>query len=282
MALFRKRKKESVAIPFLISMVVSLILIGIPGFTIYNSIVSGKTGASGETEASEFTPTESNETTLLFSYTPNDKTLRPSFIILRTSAMNRSFTFIPVSNDLLCGSEKMGEVFKKGGIIELKKAVEKTFDTKIDRYMNFNDESLSVLCDALGGINYNVPDGLKGLNAGTQFLDSSFIIKLIANPKYDEKARTVAIGNVFADMIGGTSLKITADMIEYAYNKDIDIVETDITAIDYENQKAALEYILGSSSYTSTYRVPSGKDTEQGILLEKDALKQLKADSGLK
>ncbi len=282
MALFKKRKKESVAIPFLISMVVSLIIIGIPGFTIYNRIVSGKTGASGETEASEFTPTESNETTLLFSYTPNDKALRPSFIILRTSAVNRSFTFIPVSNDLLCGSEKMSDVFKKGGIIELKKAVEKTFDTKIDRYINFNDESLSVLCDALGGINYNVPDGLKGLNAGTQFLDSSFIIKLIANPKYDEKARTVAIGNVFSDMLGGTSIKITADMIEYAYNKDIDIVETDITAIDYENQKSALEYILGSSSYTSTYRVPSGKDTQQGILLEKDALKQLKADSGLK
>ncbi|WP_044975418.1 LCP family protein [Ruminococcus sp. HUN007] len=283
MALFKKRKKESVAIPFLISMVITLLVIGIPVFTLYNQKVNKSSANNGEITDTVFMPTEDNDTTILFSYTPDDKSLRPSFMILRTSAMSRTFTFIPVSNDLLCGSEKMINIFKKGGIIELTKAVNKTFDTKIDRYVNFDDKSLSILCDTLGGINFNVPEGLKGLNAGTQFLDSTFIIKLITNPKYAEDARTVATGNLFADMLGGTSTKISADMIEYAYTKDIDLVETDITALDYDNQKSAIEYMFSSTQYVSTYRVPAAKgNAEQGLTLDKDTLKQLKADSGLK
>ena len=283
MALFKKRKKESVAIPFLISMVITLLVIGIPVFSLYNQKVNKNMGSNGETADSVFMPTEANDTTILFSYTPNDKSLRPSFMILRTSAMSKSLTFIPVSNDLLCGSDKMVNIFKKGGIIELTKAVNKTFDTKIDRYVNFDDNSLSVLCDALGGVNFNIPEGLKGLNAGTQYNDSSFIIAIITNPKYAEDARTVALGNIFADMLGDTTTKITADMLEYAYEKDIDLVETDITALDYENQKKAVEYIFSSTQYVSTYRVPAAKgNAEQGLTLDKDALKQLKADSGLK
>ena len=40
MALFKKRKKESVAIPFLISMVITLLVIGIPVFSLYNQKVN--------------------------------------------------------------------------------------------------------------------------------------------------------------------------------------------------------------------------------------------------
>lgn len=281
MALFKKRKKESVAIPFLISMVITLLLVGIPVFNYYNKMVTDKSGAIGNAAGSEFIPTEANDTTILFTFTPNDKNLRPSFVILRTSAMNRNFTFIPVSNDMLCGSEKMADIFRKGGVIELKKAVEKTFETSIDRYMNLNDEALTVICDALGGVNYVVPDGLRGINAGSQFLNSEFIITLISNVKYAEDARTVTTGNVFADMLAATSGTRAADIMDYTYNKVINVAETDITAIDFDNQKPALDYIL-RSDYTSTYRVPSGKTTEQGVTLDGEALKQLKVDSGLK
>lgn len=282
MALFKKRKKESVAIPFLISMIITLLILGIPVFNFYNKLVSEKDGANGSLEDVIFTPTDANDTTLLFTYEPNDKSLRPSFVILRTSAMNKSFTFIPVSNDMLCGSQKMSEIFKKGGIIELKKAVETTFETDIDRYMALKDESLAVICDTLGGVNYTVPEGLKGLNEGTQFLDSKFILMLISNKKFAEDARTVATGNLFADMLAGASGTRVADIVDYAYNKVINMAETDITSIDYENQKKAIDYILRSNQYISTYRVPAGTVTEQGITLDKSSLKQIKADSGLK
>ncbi len=283
MALFKKRKKESVAIPLLISMVVTLLLIGIPVFTYYNRIVTEKNGSGSELEENVFTPTEANETALLFSFTPDDRELRPSFLIVRTSAINKSFTFIPVSNDLLCGSEKMSDIFRKGGIIELTKAVEKTFETDIDKYMALNTESLSIICDTIGGVSsFMVPSGLKGLNEGPQSLDADFMIRLISNPKYPEDARTVATANLFADMIAGSSGTRNADMVDIIYNRIINIVETDITSIDYANQKDALDYILRSNQYVSTYRVPAGKTTEQGVVLEKNALKQLKADSGLK
>lgn len=282
MALFKKRKKESVAIPFLISMIVTLLVVGIPVFNFYNRLVSDSDGTNNGLEDSAFIPSDENETTLLFTYEPNDASLRPSFMILRTSAMNKSLTFIPVSNDMLCGSQKMSEIFKKGGIIELTKAVETTFETDIDKYMALRDDSLSVICDALGGVNYTVPDGLKGLNDGTQFLDSTFIMKLISNPKYAEDARTVTTGNIFAEMIANNSGTRIADIVDYTYNKVINMVETDITSIDFENQRKAIDYIFRSNQYIATYRVPAGTVTEHGISLDKSSLKQIKADSGLK
>lgn len=281
MALFKKRKKESVAIPFLVSMIVTLLIVGIPVFTFYNKLITEKESTNSLLADTVFTPTNENDTTLLFVYEPNDKSLRSSFMILRTSAMNKSFTFIPVSNDLLCGSEKMSEIFKNGGIIELTKAVEKTFETDVDRYMVLNDEALSIICDSFGGVNYAVPEGLKGLNEGTQFLDSNFILKLISNPKFAEDARTVATGNLFADMVANSSGTRMADISEYTYNKVINIVETDITSIDYENQKNAIDYIFSSNQFVSTYRVPTGKASGDGIALDASSLKQIKADSGL-
>ena len=161
------------------------------------------------------------------------------------------------------------------------KAVEKTFETDIDRYMLLNDEALSVICDSFGGVNFAVPEGLKGLNEGTQFLDSGFILKLISNPKFAEDARTVATGNLFADMLSGASGTRVADIAEYTYNKVINMVETDITSIDYENQKKAVDYIFRSNQYISTYRVPSGKPSGDGIALDPSSLKQIKNDSGL-
>ena len=114
MALFKKRKKESVAIPFLVSMIITLFIIGIPILKYYNNIIEKKTEKESTASQTVFTPTEDNDTTLLFTFTPDDQTLRDSFMLLRTSALEKSFMFIPVSNDMLCGSQKMSEIFDKG------------------------------------------------------------------------------------------------------------------------------------------------------------------------
>lgn len=281
MFLFKKRKKESVAIPFLISMIVTLLVIGIPVFNFYNHLINNKKSNESNYAARAFEPSEKNDTTLLFSFDADDPSLRDSFVILRTSAINKSFVFIPVSNDILSGNKKMSDVYNKGGIMDLKKAVESTFDIKIDRYMEFNDKSFSFVCDTIGGVNYTVPDGLKGLNEGTQYLSSEFIIKLISNKNLSEDARTVMIGSVLSEMISQASGTRIADTFDYSYNQVIDIVETDITSIDYDNQKKAIEYIFRSNQFKSTYRIPTCESTEEGLKLDSKSFADIKSELGI-
>ncbi|MDD6825015.1 MAG: LCP family protein [Oscillospiraceae bacterium] len=282
MALFKKRKKESVAIPFLVSMIITLFIIGIPILKYYNNIIEKKTEKESTASQTVFTPTEDNDTTLLFTFTPDDQTLRDSFMLLRTSALEKSFMFIPVSNDMLCGSQKMSEIFDKGGIIDLKKAIEQSLEIKIDRYMALDTQSITLIWDSIGGVNYPVPDGLKGLNEGTQFLDSTFLIKLISNKKFTEEARTVTIGSVFSELMANASGTRVADIFDITYNSLVNMAETDITSIDYDNQKKAIEYILRSNQFKSAFRVPGGNATENGINMTKDAIEQLKSETGLK
>ena len=281
----KKRKKESVAIPFLISMLISLLIIGLPVVKLYSHIIDKKVANETSNENHIFSPSESNNFTSLIVFDVDDPALRDTFVIMRTSVTNKKFTFVPVSNNIISTSgkskTKMADIYKNGGIIELKKAVESTFDIKIDRDITFNDEAFSLICDVLGGVNYNVPDGLRGLNEGIQYLSSEFIIKLITNKKLAEEPRTVTVGNIASEMLTQTSGDRVVDALDYTFNKLINIVETDITSIDYTNQKEALIYLLTNNQFKSTYIVPDGSSSDGGIKVNDDFLSDMKKDFGL-
>lgn len=282
MFLFKKRKKESVAIPFLISMIITLMLVGIPVMKLYTYLIENKTSNSSLNNTSIFEPSEENNTTILMIFDTDNSTLRDTFAILRTSAIDKSLIFIPISNDVLNNGKKMSEIFKKGGAIELKKAVAGTYNINIDRYMTFNDEALTILCDVLGGVNYNVPNGMRGMNVGMQYLNSEYIIKLISNPNFAEDARTVTVGSLFSDMISQASGTRIADNIDYTFNKLINVVKTDISSIDFSSQRKAIEYIFRSNQYKVSYRVPSGTaDENGGITPDSKSVESIKSELGL-
>lgn len=281
MFMFKKRKKESVAIPFLASMIVTLILVGLPVSRIYSKLLENKEANEAKKNSLIFTPTVENDTTILFVYDTDDNSLRDSYAVLRTSAVNKSFIFIPVSNDMLSGNKKMSEIYKQGGVIELQAAIEKTLDIDIQRYMKLNDEAFTLICNALGGVNYNVPDGLRGLNEGTQYLSSEFILKLISNKKFAEDARTVTTGSVLSEMISQTTGSRFSDALDYTFNSLINIVQTDITSIDYENQKDAIEYIFNSNQFKASYRVPTGEKTDAGLKVDKQFLEEIQEELGI-
>ncbi len=283
MFMFKKRKKESVAIPFLLSMFFTLIIVGLPVSKYYNHLLDVKEASESDTIRPSFLPSEDNNNTLLFALKSEDSALRDSFMIVRAVATEQKLIFIPVSNNLLYGNKKMSDIYRSGGIIELNKAVEGTFDIKIDRYMDLSKDAFTVIGDVLGGVNYNVPDGLKGLNEGTQYLSSNFIITLISNKKLEEDVRTVTTASVMSEMFKQTSGSRVCDSLDYTFNKLINYVGpgTNITSIDYSNQKKALEYILDTQKVNATYKIPTCNKKDDGLTLDKDELKSLKSDTGI-
>ncbi len=283
MFMFKKRKKESVAIPFLLSMFFTLIIVGLPVSKYYNHLLEVKKASESDPVRPAFLPSEENNNTFLFAFESGDPGLRDSFVVVRAIATEQKIIFIPVSNDILYDNKKMSDIYNNGGIIELEKAVEGAFDIKIDRYMDLSTDSLTVISDVLGGVNYNVPDGLKGLNEGTQYLSSSFIIKLISNKKLEEDVRTVTTASVLSEMFKQTDGTRVSDALDYTFNKLINLVGagTNITSIDYSNQKKALVYILDTPKINATYKIPVCNKKENGITLDKDSLKSLKSDTGM-
>lgn len=283
----KKRKKESVAIPFLISMLVALILIGIPVSKLYKSMIDSKIENEAKNNSEEFKPGESNNTTVLVVFDVDDEALRDTFMVFRTYATNGRFVSIPISNDMMYQTDlqktKMSDIYKKGGVIELEHAVSKTLDIKIDRYIKLNNETFTLLCDVLGGVSYNVPSGLRGLNEGTQYLSSEFIIKFISNKKFTEPDRTEAAGNIISQMITQTSGNRLIDVLDYTFDRLINASsETDITSIDYEKQKSTLVYMLKNNQFESTYINPVGEASDDGFILTSTAKNDVKDICGIK
>ncbi|MDO5560356.1 MAG: LCP family protein [Oscillospiraceae bacterium] len=283
----KKRKKESVAIPFLISMLVALVFIGIPASKVYQSLIHTKNENESKNNLEEYAPNSKNNTTVLVVFDVDDDELRDTFMVFRTYATNRRFVSVPISNELLyntdLSSTRMDDIYKKGGILELKDAVSKTLDIKIDRYLKLNNETFTLLCDVLGGVNINVPSGLRGLNEGTQNLSSEFIIKFLSNKKFSEPDRTEATGNLVSEMLIQTTGNRVASALDYTFEKLVNSsTETDITAIDYNDQKKALEYMLTNNQFEATYINPSTEAENNGIKLTSTSKKEIKELCGIK
>lgn len=288
MFMFKKRKKESVAIPFLISMIITLVIVGIPAGKYYQKMLENRSKANNAVTALSYKPTEKNDNTILLAANlsvPNeakDKIYpKTVFCILRTSPVKNKFTFISVSNDTLYNQQKLSNIYTSSGIIDLKNAVEEIYDIKIDRYLSLKNEGVTTLCDWLGGVNYEVPENLKGLNDGQQYLSAEFIIKLLGNKRLNEEARSKVNVEVLSEMINQTTGPRVADALDYTFTSIVNCSESNITKIDFDNQQAALNYMFDSGKFFAEPKVISGETTKDGFTPDKSSINKIKKDLGI-
>lgn len=288
MFMFKKRKKESVAIPFLISMIITLMIVGIPVGKYYQKMLERRNEAYNTVTAQSYKPTEKNDNTILLAANlsiPNEAKTKiypkTVFCILRTSPVKNKFTFISVSNDTICNGQKMSDIYNSGGIIDLKNAVEEVYEIKIDRYLSMKNNGVEILCDWLGGVSYEVPNNLKGLNDGVQYLSSEFIVKLIGNTRLTEEARSQINVDVLSEMINQTTGGRVADSLEYTFTTIINCSESNITKIDFDNQQAAINYMFDSGKFFAESKLVTGETKKDGFIPDKSSINKIKKELGI-
>lgn len=326
----KKKKSGSIAIPFLLTFLIALIIIGGIAMIIYDKIDSNNSSLITMTNEAG-TLSDSDSHTIMFvldmsdsidsdsdtyddtdyeltndddeSYSDDEEYteeetyeweedgedeeneeahLKPyTFIIMRSVPVHKQIVLIGLPDNMLAGEKNkmLSDIYESGGGAEVKAAAEYSLDITIDRYMEFNSESFNKFCNVMGGVNFAVPAKIEGLQKSDslQYLGADQIEKIISFGGYGggEIQRTSTAVSIVSAMINQANGSRIADNLDNIFETMVNANDTDISALDYQQKKYAIKFMLkysdsdnDSVSNRSKFITPLGKQTDEGFILD--------------
>ncbi len=309
----KKKKTGSVAIPFLITFLVSLVIIGGAAMFIYDkvdndessllsmanevgtlssdddhtillvldmsdSIVSSSDdydlyqedysdGEEDEEEYDEEEDEDNEDEDYYDDYSPASHYVHQpyTFMLLRSRPVDKKMTFIGIPSDMLIGeaNRQAQDIYLDNGVVALRNSIQYTLDVNIDRYMQFDTESFKKLCNILGGVNYPVPKGVEGIeySGEEQYLSAEQTEAIISCGSLSggELQRISTACSLAAAMMNQTSGERIAGNLDNSFNAMVNVAKTDISAIDYNNRKYAIKFMLKYSDPTDDNETRSSR-----------------------
>lgn len=324
----KRKKSGSVAIPFLLTFLISLIIIGGIAMVIYEKIDRNDSSLLTMTNEAGTLTAEDNHTVLLIldlsdsldvsddSYSEDSSsddeyydeyadesssedsetydwetdgtvpdTVSPqpyTFIVMRSQPVDKKITFMGIQSNMLVGRDNkpVEDVYLSGGDSEVKSTLEYTLGIQIDRYMRFNSESFKKICNILGGANFAVPKGISGLpqSDGEQYLSPEQMSKIISYGGYSggETQRISTVSSLITAMVNQTSGSRISDNLDNVFETIINMVKTDISAVDYNDKKYSIKFMLKYSdpddsetrSTRAQFVTPYGTENKSGFIVD--------------
>ncbi len=338
----KRKKSGSIAIPFLLTFLISLIIIGGIAMVIYDNIDSDNSSLETMTRESELSENDSHTVMLVLDlsnstavqeavdeegsddeysdeeyseeesegdeYASEDELtdesseeeetydweengeedenaaeIKPyTFILMRSIPVSKQIVFIGLPENMTAGEKNLSltKLYTTGGGAELKSAVEYTLEVPVDRYMALKSGSFQKLCNILGGVNFAVPGDIKGFKKtdGMQYLSPEQIEKIISYGGYGggEIQRVSTAASLISSMVNQTSGARIADNLDNTFETLANTTDTDISALDYQQKKYALKFLLKNSdpiddekySDRSLFLTPSGTQTSEAFILD--------------
>jgi anionic cell wall polymer biosynthesis LytR-Cps2A-Psr (LCP) family protein len=280
-----KKKTGHVAIPFLVTMFIGLIVVGGLAAGAYNYLGLGRGEELKEPVARSVGQVtyEDNHTILLILDDP-EKNEPVTFMLLRSRPYHKKMEFIGIPNNSIAlvdnAQISLKTNYESGGAASAKEFVEKAFDIKVDRYMKFNSAAFKKVCDIVGCVKYAVNADIAGFkNDGTeQDMNSDQMELFISYELFNggEAERVEIAADVIRAMINQQKGKNIADNLDNSFQTVINMVETDITAADYKERKGAIKYMLENGSTIAEMVALSGKTAGDDFIPSKDNIEKIK------
>lgn len=317
----KKKKSGSIAIPFLLTFLISLIIIGGIAMIIYDKIdsessslltMTNEAGALSDSDShtilfvldlsdsiddsedeeedeEEDTDEESSEDEETYDWeeTGDDeekevKAEPYTFMIMRSMPVHKQIVFIGLPDNMLAGQQNksLTEIYKSGGGAEVKAAAEFSLEIPIDRYMVFDSESFQKLCNIMGGVNFAVPGNIDGFKKsdGLQYLSPDQIEKIVSYGGFGggEIQRISTAASLITAMTNQTSGARIADNLDNTFEIMVNATDTDISALDYQQEKYAVKFLMKYSdpnddetvSDRAKFITPSGTQTSDKFILD--------------
>ena len=270
MAQQKKKKKKSkghVAIPFLLTLLIGIV--GMGGIAMYLfSHLSINQQTTVEWNSTVKKPTASDNMTILFILHEEEDPKPLTFMVARLLPAEKHVVFISFPANMLAvvdgRSDTLEGFFNAGGVVSVKQALENESKIQIDRYSILGSEGFQKICNIFGGVYYRVPTGIKGFEdtLAPQFLGPHQMEKLITYPFFDqgESQRSATASDMITEMINVTDSdreRLLASM-DSNFKQMINLMETDITAKDYNDHKSALRYMFTYGKSIGTFRLVTG------------------------
>ena len=249
----RKPRTGSTAIPFLITILISMIVLGSIAYYFYGKIkhknVNLEPMKSAVTSISE---NDINE--VLFVLKPTTENRLPAVMLLRFDPIRKQEYCVGIPLDLTMKYEGREETVQQcldnRGINNLKNALAATLDQKIDRYMQLDSAGFHQLIGLIGNVQYLVTIRDTGLHEAdtSQMLDSTqFETLLTSTHYYDEAERANVIGFSVAALLNQCDGQRIADNLDGYFSSIINKVTTNITNMDYSNHCHAIKFVFSNA-----------------------------------
>ncbi|MCR4758986.1 MAG: LCP family protein [Oscillospiraceae bacterium] len=266
----RGPKPGSTAIPFMITILVSLLVFGGVAFYFYNKLTE-KTRNLQQMQSSTKLISDEDINTILFILKPGMEERKNAYMTMRFNPVKKQIMCIGLPDNLQMNFEgrtmTLSACYENHGPVSLKAAVAETLQMPVDRYIELDSQGFQSLVNILGNVNYVVGVKDTGLKESTTpvTLDNKQYETLLTTMKYaNEQMRASVIGDSVAtllnDCIGdndrkdvdrsdnndqkGTYSNRVARNIDAYFNSVINAVTTDITMMDFEEHRHAITYIF--------------------------------------
>lgn len=282
-----KRKKGSIAIPFLLTFFIAILAVGGIGLFVFDYIQKskqvelsepvGKTAGVAEYEDSH---------TILFILDTPDKKCKSTFMLIRSIPKEKKILCVGVPSNsiqLMNGVQySIGEYYESGGGSYACEFIAQQFGIDTPKYVIFDEEAFCKLSDIMGGVSYAVSVDIQGFDDSNteQFLNGKQIVTLLTYPlfKDGEKQRASIVGSLMSSMINQADGTRIADSLDRIFNTLIDMVTTNITAVDYKEKKDAIQFMFNYGTTISRFRMATGVNTGDYFLMDESFPEEIKSE----
>lgn len=272
-----KNKNGSIAVPFLVTIFVGLLIIGGAALFIYNYF-----GLSNEEELSEPIPrsvstaTYEDSHTILFILDTPEERCKSTFVLMRSIPKDKKILFVGLPTNtisLIDGKQaSLIDSYERGGAASAETFTESTLGIEIDRYMIFDSEAFIKLCDIIGGVSYAVNVDIAGFEdtSDEQYLNGEQIITLLTYPLFadGEVQRAYTASSLISAMINQADGARLANDFDRNFNTIINMTDSNITAVDYKEKKGAIKTMFERGTSIARFRITSGTTATNDFIID--------------
>ncbi len=281
------KKKGRIAVPYIITIFISLLIIGGAALFIYNYFELGKEDELPELmsrTSSEITYDDSH-TVLLILDTPEDSSPQ-TFMLMHSVPVDKTLMLVGIPANTVgsvSGKQKqLSEVYESGGAMETVDFLEQIFSVDISRYMIFDSDAFIELTDIFGGVTYTLDVKVPGVGeAGVEkILNGMQIERYITYALFPdgEMQRAFNTGAILAAMVNQSDGQRIADNFDMYFNTIIDMVETNVTAVNYKNYSTAIKYMFEKGTAVAKYSYMTGSTVGDDFYADADFCESLKEE----
>ncbi len=263
-----KKKAGRIAVPFLITIFIGLLLIGGSAIFLYNYFELGEDEELSEPIARSIATAtyEDSHTVLLILDSPEQR-CKSTFVMMRSVPKEKKLLFMGIPANTIAlvdgGQLSLSESYITGGASSAVSFSEQVLDVEIDKYITFNKEAFLKACDIMGGVSYSVKEEIVGFETTKQeqYLNGEQIYTYITYPMFEkgEEQRAYTTASLLSSMVNQADGKRLADGLDRSFNTIINLVDSDITAVDYKNRKTGIKYMLERGNAIARFRIVTGK-----------------------
>ena len=273
----RREKPGATAIPFLITVLISIFIFGGVALFFYNKLMEDDTELQ-PMQSAITRISDADINSILFILDPNDPDhpeRQTAMMMLHFDPVRKQEFWVGIPLDLQVSHEgklmTAENCYINHGLDAVKKAVGTALDQEIDRYIMMDSKGFDQLANVIGNVSYPSPikdAGLRRVDDGVSVqLDNKQFETLLTSTRYDkETERCTTIGLSVSQLLNQCDGTRIGNNLDNYFNTVINAVTTDITAMDFADHKHAISYVF-LYAQTPARAVSLICDEENGMLV---------------